>query len=253
MRAAQDPRPSAGHPSPRLYEDAAASHDRNEVTVKVQFIRSLIDAVFSSHSIATREAVTNRLPARVLALTHGASAHQESLTYDDAQSLLFSLDQALGDGSGRALEEAGAALAARTLSESGQTPSSNPLFAMQSFGRAMTQAMPSSNVVRETTSRDGSAVLVLSIAGHPGLTRLLRHLATGFIRGATRTEDSLILSGEMDGDEAVVRAIVQALETSPAPSKRPTLRPSMAPRATSLTAQVEAILRPPGGRGEPRK
>src|SRR5687768_15438533 len=68
----------------------------------------------------------------------GSRDNNASLALEDAESLLFAIDSALGGGTGSTLEEAGRVLAARIISEGGGAIASGGLMAtMSRLGAAL--------------------------------------------------------------------------------------------------------------------
>jgi hypothetical protein len=91
--------------------------------------------------------------------------------------------------------------------------------------------------------------LTVGASGRPRTTRLLRHLAVGYIRAAATSSAGATvvkLYPEIVGDRAVIACRLEHASPSPPTAKAPSRRPSAVFRAprSSLSQEVERILGP---------
>jgi hypothetical protein len=188
----------------------------------------------------------------------------DTLPLDDGEELLLAVDVALGDGSGRVLENAGLEMAARLLAQGvGGVVAGDLLATVARMRGLIERPYLGVDVTFQLTATGTGFALVLGVVGRPRSARLLRHLASGAIRAAQRfsrgaDEDSLKLHAETIGDRTTISAQYREprsvpADAAPTRSRRPSrsFRVSVQP---NLSEQVERILNrsgtepPPGTR-----
>lgn len=227
--------------------------------IRTWFVRDLIEAAQRESRGAAipllRRRLTPRLAEHVDVVKLGLAGADDGIALAEAEELLLAIDAELGDGSGRVLQEIGAALAKRHLSRMGSYGASSdlagtfyrlkiPLFEHPFVG------VPVSFRVTPTAS---GFELELGVPGHPRATKALRFLATGAIAACASASieasaGDLRLFGETLGDRARIAArypkrTTSAPELEPPPSfRRKTSRSVRAITGTQLRAEVDKIL-----------
>jgi len=180
--------------------------------LKSWFLRNVLESAEREYGAAALESVSSRVTPRLkphLSLDRlRASAALDTLPLDEAEEVLLTLDVALGDGTGRALERIAEDLYAKTLIQGGGAVRLKDLFGTMARLRGLIEhPFEDVTILFDLAKTESGLSLGLSVVGQPRATKVLRHLAAGAIRAAERfaresVEDSLKLYGELVADRA---------------------------------------------------
>jgi hypothetical protein len=231
------------------------------MSVRVRFLRELLDVLEREHGAAAVSGLPEKLPPRmrphVAPDSLRSTGPSDTIPLADGEELLLAIDSALGDGSGKVLEGAMLELSTRTLSQSGGLLVSDLMGTVARLRTVLERPFADSELVFELKRSETGFSLTLGLLGRPRAARIMRHFAVGAIRAAQRfcreaLDEELRIYGETLGDRAAVTAHYrQGLEPQvpePMPFSR---KPSRAMRAAqpSLADQVDRILhsRTPSG------
>jgi hypothetical protein len=226
--------------------------------LRTWFLRDVVDAIEREHTGGVQDRLKARLPERLAEhLDSGRlrdAAPTDTISLDDGEELLLAVDSALGNGSGRVLEEAALGLATRVLSQGGGVAVIGDLLGTMRRMRApLERPFVDVDLVFELTETDTGFSLTLGIAGRPRSARMLRHLGVGTIRAAHRfsreTDDGdFKLYAEVSADRANISARYRqpvsqpgTHEEAPTPSRRPS-RKARSVTQPRLADEVERIL-----------
>jgi hypothetical protein len=183
-----------------------------------------------------------------------SSGPTDTVPAADAEEFLSAIDAKLGDGTGRFLEELGTELTSRTLSQTGGSVIVGDLQGTLARLRVPFEH-PFVNIkISYAISRTpGGLCVEVGALGHPRLTRILRHLATGAVHAAQRfaraQTPQFRVHGETRGERARIDVVLYA-ESAPPDSAKPdetpprrSTRPLQMPiKQASLSEEVDAIL-----------
>lgn len=236
-----------------------------EGRLRSRFIRTLIESMQVGAGTETMTFLQALLPERLrIMLTDevmAANPSNQSVSLEDAEALLFEIDAATADGSGRGLENAGRGLAARILTEGTDGFAVGDLLsAARRLEAPLAQALVDASLTFEVDIQPNGFTLAMGVAGRPRFARLLQHVATGYIQSAATGTGSagalLRTHTETFGDRG--RLTVEYRDQDPAPtSQRPVpsqrRRPPVAMRAGGLAAEIERILGRSSAPAEPPK
>ncbi|MEO6598803.1 MAG: hypothetical protein ABIQ16_02955 [Polyangiaceae bacterium] len=229
------------------------------------FLRNVLEALERQLGAPAVASLQSKLPPRLLmyaALERlRASPAQGTVPLDEGAELLLSTDSILGDGTGKLLENVGADLTARMLSQAGGVARAGDLAGtvarLEAFLEHPFVGVPFTFELRRTST---GFTLCVGLSGHPRATRALRHLTVGAIVATERFArevgaDPLRISAENVSDRSNLSARYLPegglQEEQPPPTRRPA--PVRAP-TVSLSEEVERILRstvPPLAPSEP--
>ena len=226
--------------------------------LRTWFLRDVVDVIEREHIGDVHGRLRERLPQRLA--EHLDDAHLKSaaptdtISLDDGEELLLAVDVALGNGSGRVLEDAALGLATRTLSQGGGVVVLGDLIGTMRRMRApLERPFVNVQLVFDLEETDTGFSLTLGIPGRPRSARMLRHIGVGTIRAAQRfsretTDTEFKLYAEVSGDHANISARYRqpvsqpgARMEAPAPSRRPS-RKMRSVTQPGLAAEVERIL-----------
>lgn len=226
--------------------------------LRTWFLRDLMDVVEREHAGGARARLQERLPERLGGHLEEARLHDaaptDTIPLDDAEELLLAVDAALGDGSGRVLEDAALGLVSRILMQGGGVVVAGDLLAtMQRMRAPLERPFVKVQLLFELTATDTGFSLTLGIPGRPRSARMLRHLGVGAIRAAHRfsheaSDGDFKLYAEVTGDRANISARYRQPATGPSSERKgmmPNHRPSRTMKAVTqrnLVAEVERIL-----------
>ena len=204
--------------------------------------------------------VCSRLPERLhphVSLDRlRASAVLDAIPLDDGEEVLLQIESALGDGSGKVLENLGVELCSRALGQAGSVVKRGDLYGtvarLQAFLEHPFDGVALSYELNRT---DSGFKLTLGVAGRSRATKIVRSIAAGAIQAAERfaretTSGELTVVAESIADRATITARYQGRDSTPNDetpiSKRPiSVRPPAATSGVpvqSLSEQVEKIL-----------
>lgn len=219
--------------------------------LRSRFARALIESLHASSGGMVLEQLRMKLPQRLRDILAGdvlaARDFNQTMRLDEAESLLFAIDSTLGDGSGRLLEDAATAFASRLVTEIRRRYPGADVKTLVAHLRA-----PLEHPFEGVTPRfdlmdtDTGFSLTVGVNGRPTTTRLLRHLATGYVRAAATRAGlpSVRIFGETVGNDRAVLSVHtrQSAELAPPPrSSRQSSPWRVAPGGT-LSSEVERIL-----------
>ncbi|MBN2195060.1 MAG: hypothetical protein JW751_19745 [Polyangiaceae bacterium] len=231
------------------------------VGLRILYLRELMESIHRRERAAAQR-LALRLPERLR--PHIAYERLQPRTVgavlplDEAEELLLAIDEAIGEGSGRVLDEASYELALRGLLRGtlGALVGDGLADTLTRLGAALERWFDGVVLLYEVDPNDTGVEIAVGIAGRPRAARVLRHLTSGMVRAAhefVREGDptGLRIIGEVIGDRARLSiryrtpSVVTAMndlkrDPSAPPSRRPTrdLRQS----AGSLTAEVDRIM-----------
>jgi hypothetical protein len=233
------------------------------------FLRNVFDVLERQLGTATVSSLRTRLPARLAVHCSlerlRTSAALDSIPLDEGEELLLALDALLGDGSGRVLESIGLELASRALSQGGGVTRASDLAGtvarLQAF---LEHPFVNAQVTFELQRIPSGFALSLGVPGRSRATRVLRSLTVGAVHAAGRFareagSDEVRVVSDAIADRATLTAhYLPVAEPEPAAERPPPSRrvPAVSPRSTSLSQQVERILRssaPPTRKSEPNQ
>ncbi len=171
----------------------------------------------------------------------------------DAEEFLSAIDGKLGDGTGKFLEELGTELTSRTLSQTGGSVIVGDLHGTLARLRVpFEHPFVDMRISYEVTRTPGGLCLEVGALGHPRLTRILRHLATGSVHAAQRfarcQAPQFRVHGETRGERARIDVLLytdsappESAATESAPPRRSTRPLSVPIKQSSLSEEVDAI------------
>ncbi len=226
--------------------------------LRTWFLRDVLEVVEREHIGETRTRLRERLPQRLAEHVNAdrlrSAAPTDTISLDDGEELLLAVDVALGNGSGRVLEDAALHLATRMLSQGGGVVVIGDLVATMRRMRApLERPFVDVELVFDLSGTDTGFSLTLGIPGRPRSARMLRHIGVGTIRAAHRfsretAEGEFKLYAEVSGDRANISARYRqpvsqpgARLEAPAPSRRPSRRIKSVTQPR-LADEVERIL-----------
>ena len=219
------------------------------------FLRNVFEAAERQLGVPAVAGLHAKLPPRLAphaALERlRASAALDTVPLEEGEEILLSLDSLLGDGSGKLLESIGVDLTARVLSQGGSVALPGDLAGtvarLQAF---LEHPFVNAPLFFELRRNPTGFCLTIGVTGHSRATRAWRHLTAGAIVAAERFArevgaENLRIVAESSADRTNLSARYLPLEDSvleaePPRSRRP---PPMRSHATSLSAEVERILR----------
>ncbi|MEZ4219873.1 MAG: hypothetical protein R3B13_03020 [Polyangiaceae bacterium] len=227
-------------------------------SVRGSFLLDVLGLVERHRGAGSLASASNSLPERIrLSCSKDALAHAGptgTVPVADCEELLQTIDAKLGDGSGRFLEELATEQFSRTLGQSGGSVIVGDLFGTLARMRVPFEHPFVDMPVRYELARTPSGLsLDVGAQGHPRLTRLLRHLATGAVHAAQRfaraQAPNFRVYGETRGDGARIDVVMHT-RSEPPPSEpreqeppRRSTRPLGIPvKQASLSKEVDAIL-----------
>ncbi len=220
---------------------------------RTSFLRSVLEALQRQTGGKARAQLDRLLPEHLRPLLNSQvlnSKHTEVLiSLDDAEEFLLAVDRCLGDGSGSTLEAVGKELATHSyFSADGLLTRGNLTECVRHLGATLERPFVDVQTRFDLNNTDTGFALSLGVVGRPRATRILRHLASGFIRASftfalEATRDQLRLFATTVGDRGEIiaryREADESSDVTPPPSSRE--RPRMPPRP-SVAQEVERIL-----------
>jgi hypothetical protein len=228
--------------------------------IRTWFVRDVLEAIERERG-GTFERLLERLPERL----HGVASIErlrssgplDTTLLDEAEELLLSVDNALGDGSGRVLESAAAGIFARALSQPGSAVRGASLMGtMARLRAAFERPFIRQDLVYELIQTDTGFALAIGVPGRPRCARLLKSFAVGAVKIAHRTtrgadSDEIKIFADTQGDRARItvfckksRSDSRLSDPEDLPPVPPSRRPSRPLKSQpNLAAQVERILR----------
>lgn len=226
--------------------------------LRIWFLRDVVDAIERDHTGNLHDRLRERLPQRLAKHLDGDrlrnAAPTDTVSLDDGEELLLAIDMALGNGSGRVLENAALGLTTRMLSQGGGVVVVGDLFGTVRRLRApLERPFVGLDLVFQLAETDTGFSLTLGIPGRPRSARMLRHIGVGTIRAAHRfsheTSDAEFkLYAEVAGDRANISARYRQPVSepgeglaAPAPGRRRTRRMRSLTQP-GLAAEVDRIL-----------
>lgn len=210
--------------------------------VRARYVRELVDALERAHGREAVSATFDKLRARLSTLSSlddlGVLAPSDVVWLADAEELLFGFDAALGDGSGKLLEDVAFQHFARLVSSGGLLVPGDLMGSVARLRAPLEHFFDESPMGFDIAKSRSGFMMFLGIGGRPRTARLLRHIATGAVRAVQRyaregmVEDVKIV-GEAMGDR--VRLDVR-------------LRDPLAPGVFTSSSPAVPGARLPGGR-----
>lgn len=171
------------------------------------------------------------------------------LSVDDAESFLFAIDDAVGDGSGSVLEAIGQELGNRYFLTCGDLRE-DVLTCMRRAGAELTAPFTDTRVEFRVSQVAEGLEIFVSVPGQPKATRALRHLSAGYLRAAftfafEATSIKLRILGESVGDRASIAARYRAGDLAePLTPVPPSARSATTPPPSSRTGRSGQIRAP---------
>lgn len=230
------------------------------VGLRIPYVRDLMESVHRRERSADAR-LALRLPERLRRhLTPDRlqpGSVDASIPLDEGEELLLAIDEALGDGSGRVLEEAAFELALRGLLRGtlGVLVGADFVDTLARMQAALERPFCGVQVAYELERTETSLELSVGIASRPRAARILRHLSTGTVRAVHQfmragDPNTLRILGEVTGGRARLsiryRPPSTPTETEPTPPSfsAPPRRASRdsRPGGRTLSAEIERIL-----------
>jgi hypothetical protein len=225
--------------------------------IRSWFARDMLELLERGGASVSR--LGERLPQRLLSYVDSAvlraAGPTDTIPLDDAEELFLNIDVALGDGSGRVLENVSLELASRSIAQgTGVVLPGDLMGTLARMQAIVERPFVGVDVLYQLLSTDTGFSLAVGVTGRPRSARLLRHFTLGAVRAAQRfsrgaDDESLKLQADTVGDRTSISAHYRAPPTtvSPVTPKR-SRRPSRSFRAVqpNLTQEVERILRRSG-------
>lgn len=233
--------------------------------IRTRFVRDVVEGFEREARPDAFEDALTRIGVRMstgnVRAELAAASHADTLGVADAEELLFGLDTAFGDGSGRLVERFATEQFARVLAQGSFVVAGDlhgTVARMQAPIEHLFVALPFGFDL--TKRRDGFQIFV-GVSGRPRTARLLRHLCVGAIRASQRfaregMTDDVAVQTEILGERAKIEVkLGTAAESESLLAKRPpkpvrarpdpkrdTSRPHLPTTRPTLEA-VERILR----------
>ena len=159
--------------------------------LRTWFLRNLLEAAEREFGAAAIALLPERVPSRLrshLTLERlRSSAALDTLPLDEGEEAMLALENALGDGSGRALERIACEMLGRQLAQAASAVRVGDLFGTVARLRApLEHPFVDAPVLFELGKSPTGFRLTLGITARPRATRLLGHIAAGAIRAAER-------------------------------------------------------------------
>lgn len=191
-----------------------------------------------------------RLPDRLAGHMRTVQDNQDpyaSLSLDEAEDLFLAIDSCVGDGSGRTLENAAFVVATRVLSHrAGVLVPGDLVRTLHRLRAPLEHPFVGATFNYSITENELGFELQIGITRRPRATRLLRHLAVGYIKaahtfvgGQKSSQQELRIYADTRGDKANLTARFKLPSIAPPPMSGvadPLPRPRRAPSQSRLPA-----------------
>jgi hypothetical protein len=223
--------------------------------IRSWYVRDVLEIVERSGASIAR--LKERLPQRLHAYLNltvlRAAAPTDAIPIDDGEELLLGLDPALGDGSGKILENIGLEIATRMLVKgSGGVVPGDLVGTIARMRAPFERPFAGIPILHQVVPNETGFVLYVGVAGRPRSARVLRHLALGTVRAAQRfsrgaDEHSLKLYADLVADRVTLTAqyrLTRSEPQHPAPEtpRRPSRGSIKPPPVANLSAEIDRIL-----------
>jgi hypothetical protein len=225
-----------------------------EARVRSWFLRNALDTLERVQGLETRERVSASVPKRLSPLVTRerlrVATPFDTLSLEDTEDILFSIDASLGHGAGTFMEEVAHHAVTRAIIEGSASLSSGDLAgSVVRLQSLLESPFVGVQVLFDLTRTPEGFTLAVGVGGRPRATRLLRHYATGAVRAAARMTRELAcneprISAESISDRAIISVVLRDESTQSIPPSRPRSKPVSRPSSAvaGLVAEVERIL-----------
>ncbi len=177
--------------------------------VRARFVRDVVDLLERQHGQASIASALDKLASRLGRAGDlealDAMGPSDSIPLSDAEELLFGLDSALGDGSGKLLETASTEYFSRVIGTGCMAVPGDLEGTIARLRAPLEHVFIEQHIGFDIAGSSQGFSLFLGVAGRPRAARLLRYIAVGAVHAAQRfarqgMEDTVKVRAETLGE-----------------------------------------------------